>query len=419
MNIITALANPKTNEKLKEKTELNIIGNDISYQEGILEMLEKDREIDLIIISELLDGNYTFKELIGKIKSIKNDVEIIVILKEKNDELKNYLFSQGIYEIFLNNKITIDELIKIINKKNKIIKENEINEEIKLIKEIILKNKKKINKNKFKNNYLLKLKNNKLINKKTIKNKIINNKLIKKIKYKKIKNNLLNKNKIISIVGTNGVGKSIFSSIFIKLIKNKKILLIDFDIFNKSINTNFGVSKSNKKIENYDKNNINNLIIKVNKNINLLCVTDMLFGGNYRINKNKTKEMLENFTNIYDLIIIDTTSECFFDFTKEILQKTDLIIFLVEPNITELKKSKNLLDIYINNWKIKKKKINIVFNKYNINSISNDILKILFSDFNILGKIKLNNKYNLIINNNLKKIDKKIKKEYLEIINKL
>ncbi len=419
MNIITALANPKTNEKLKEKTELNIIGNDISYQEGILEMLEKDREIDLIIISELLDGNYTFKELIGKIKSIKNDVEIIVILKEKNDELKNYLFSQGIYEIFLNNKITIDELIKIINKKNKIIKENEINEEIKLIKEIILKNNKKINKNKFKNNYLLKLKNNKLINKKTIKNKIINNKLIKKIKYKKIKNNLLNKNKIISIVGTNGVGKSIFSSIFIKLIKNKKILLIDFDIFNKSINTNFGVSKSNKKIENYDKNNINNLIIKVNKNINLLCVTDMLFGGNYRINKNKTKEMLENFTNIYDLIIIDTTSECFFDFTKEILQKTDLIIFLVEPNITELKKSKNLLDIYINNWKIKKEKINIVFNKYNINSISNDILKILFSDFNILGKIKLNNKYNLIINNNLKKIDKKIKKEYLEIINKL
>ena len=411
MNIITALANPKTNEKLKEITEFNIVGNDIIYQEGILEMLEKNRKIDLIIISELLDGNYTFKELIENIKLKNSNIEIIVILKEKNEELKNYLISQGIYNIFLNNKVTIDELVKIINKKEKIKKENEINEEIKLLKEIILKNNKKINKNKIKNNYILKIKN-KLIN-----NKKIINKLIKKIKFKKNKNNLLNK--IICVSGTSGVGKSIFSCIFIKLIKNKKILLIDFDIFNKSINTNFGVNKYNKKIKDIDKNNINDLIIKVNKNINLLCATDILFSEKYRVDKNKIKEMMENFTKRYDLILVDTTSECFFDYTKEILEKTDLIIFLVEPNLTELKKSKNLLDIYINNWKIKKEKFNIIFNKYNVNSINNNILKLLFSDFNILGKIKLNNKYNLIINNNMKKIDKKIKKEYLKIINKL
>ena len=37
-----------------DKTNFNIIGNDIQYQEGILEMLEKTQEINLIIISELL-----------------------------------------------------------------------------------------------------------------------------------------------------------------------------------------------------------------------------------------------------------------------------------------------------------------------------------------------------------------------------
>ena len=67
MNIITALNNPNLKKKLKEKTSFNIIGNDIQYQEGILEMLQKNEEIDLIIISELLPGEINFKELIYKI----------------------------------------------------------------------------------------------------------------------------------------------------------------------------------------------------------------------------------------------------------------------------------------------------------------------------------------------------------------
>ena len=68
MNIITALKNPNINNKLKEETSFNIIGNDIQYQEGIIEMLEKNGEIDLIIISELLPGEYSFRDLINKIK---------------------------------------------------------------------------------------------------------------------------------------------------------------------------------------------------------------------------------------------------------------------------------------------------------------------------------------------------------------
>ncbi len=120
----------------------------------------------------------------------------------------------------------------------------------------------------------------------------------------------------------------------------------------------------------------------------------------------------------YELIIIDTTSECFFDYTKEILEKSDKILFLAEANLIELKKSRNLLDIYINKWKIEKQKINIIFNKVNINSINDSILKTLFSDFNILGKIKLNDKINLIINSHLKTIDKKLKKQFEKIIEK-
>ena len=409
MKILTALNNPNTNEKLKEKTIFNIIGNDIQYQEGILEVLENEKDIDLIVISELLPGDLNFKELINKIKNINNKIEIIVILNNKNEELKNYLISKGIFKIFLNNEISIEDLIKIINKKNNLKNEIEINEEIKKLKEIIL-DKKKINK----------------------KNKIIflNNKKIKKIKIKiikifnklfKIKNNKkINNKKIISVIGNGGSGKSSFCTIFAKLIKNKKILIIDFDILNSSINSIFNVPIYPKKIKEKGINtSTKDLILKIDKNINLLCATRILVDNEYKQLKENFGNELDTLKKNYDLILIDNSSECFFEYTKQILNKSDLILFLLEPNLIELKKSKNLLNIYINNWKIKKEKINIIFNKINKNSICEKILKILFFDFIILGKIKINFDYNLIINKNIKIINKKIKKDYLKIIEKL
>lgn len=403
MNIITALNNPKLNKKIREKTNFNIIGNDIQYKEGIIEMLEKNGEIELAIISELLPGEYTFIELIEKIKNKNKGIEIIAILKEDKEEIKNYLISKGVFDIFINNKISIEELIEKINEKNKIKKEIEINEEIKQLKKIILeKNNKKIN---------IKLFNNKKI--KIIKNKIIN---ILKNKNNKI-NNLKNNKKIISVIGTGGVGKSSFCTIFAKIIKNKKILIIDFDILNSSINSIFGTIKNPIKKEDAKINkDVSDLIIKTDKNIEILCATKILVDKNYKKIKEEFSNILDDLKNKYDLIIIDNSSECFFEYTKEILNKSDLLFFLVEPNIIELKKSRNFLDIYINKWKIKKEKINIIFNKTNINSIDNKILKTIFSDFKILGKIKININYNLIINKNLKIINKKIKDDYKKII---
>lgn len=399
MNIITALNNPKLSKKIKEKTNFNIIGTDIQYKEGIIEMLEKNGEIEIAIISENLPGESSFKELIEKIKAINKNIELIVILKEEKEDLKNYLIAKGIFDVYLNNEISIEELIEKINEKNKIKKEIEINEEIKQLKKIILE------------------KNKKNINIKIIKNKL--NNIIKKInknKNKKERKEKTNK-KIISVIGTGGVGKSSFCTIFAKLFNNKKILIIDFDILNSSINSIFGIKKKRTKNNNIKFNNdIKKLIVKVDKNIEMLCATKILVDEKYKRIKEEFSNVLLELRSKYDLIIIDNSSECFFEYTKEILNKSDDIFFLVEPNIIELKKSRNLLDIYINKWKIKKEKINIIFNKININSIDDKILKMIFSDFKILGKIKININYNLIINKNFKFINKKIKKDYLKII---
>ena len=394
--IITAIGNEILNKELKKENDFEVIIEDIQYKEGIIEYLEKENNIDILIISELLPGNIELKELIEKIKNINSNIEIIIFLENKNTELENYLYAKGIYNIFYNNQIEIEEIIKIINNKN-----IEINNELKEIKQMLLEKQK-----------------NKVNNKKIILNKLINI-FNKKQKYD------LKEEKIISVTGTNGVGKSIFTINLANSLSNSKnkILIIDFDILNNSLHTILGIKKYSQKIRNKIKNNnllkeikIEELIIKINSKIDLVSGINLLFDSKYKISSEKVKNILSKLKEKYEIIIIDTSSECFFDYTKELIKNSNLTIFILEANLLEIKKAKNLLNIYINNWEIPQESINILFNKYNENSIDISILKKIFSEFNILGKLSFNPQYNLIINkNNINKLNTILKNEHLKI----
>ena len=394
--VITAIGNEILNKKLKKENDFEVIIEDIQYKEGIIEYLEKENNVDFLIISELLPGNIELKELIEKIKNINSNIEIIIFLENKNTELENYLYAKGIYNIFYNNQIEIEEIIKIINNKN-----IEINNELKEIKQMLLEKQK-----------------NKINNKKIILNKLADI-FNKKQKYD------LKEEKIISVTGTNGVGKSIFTINLANSLSNSKnkILIIDFDILNNSLHTILGIKKYSQKIRNKIKNNnllkeikIEELIIKINSKIDLVSGINLLFDSKYKISSEKVKNILSKLKEKYEIIIIDTSSECFFDYTKEIIKNSNLNIFILEANLLEIKKTKNLLNIYINNWEIPQESINILFNKYNENSIDISILKKIFSGFNILGKLSFNPQYNLIINkNNINKLNIVLKNEYLKV----
>jgi len=259
---------------------------------------------------------------------------------------------------------------------------------------------------------------NKLINniKKTIKLINLNNILL-------IKNKLIRKNqtvgitgdKIISIIGAHGTGKTIISYLLANIIKNKKILLIDFDFLNNNIATIFEI---NKKVEiNTNKLNINDLIINKNNNLDLISEFNLLIKE--KINKNQIKNIINELIPKYDLIIIDTPSDPNNTYLKLIMEISDKNILTIIPNILGIKESQKLLEKFVHKWKIPKNRINVLLNKNTVNSIDDLILNNLFSEFNILGKIKLNNKYDLIINKNKYILNKKIKKEYLNITNKL
>ena len=391
--IITAMGNPQLNIKLKEINKYEIVSKDIQYQEALLEILDNKKDVEILILSELLSGEINIKEFILNIKKIIPSIEIILFLEKENEELKNFLISKGIFKIYLNNELSMEEIINIIDNLN--INSNEdIREEIKILKEMISKEN-----------------NNKLGKKQKIKEKI--NK----------KNNNQNINgKIISISGLYGSGKSIISAILGVYFKNKKIktLIIDFDIFNNSISTIFGVKKVPKNI---NKENIvfESLIIKRNKYLDLVCGIEFLFNNDNKIDDYKLKELFNKIKNRYDLIIIDTSSETYFKYSKLILNNSDKIIFLMGSNAVEIKKAKDLLKIYIEDWLIQKQKINILFNKININFVKNIIIKNIFNEIKIIGKIKFNNNYNLLINKNMNEIffSKNIKTDIKKIEEKL
>lgn len=385
-NIITALANPELNKLLKNEKEIKIEYNDIQYQEGVIEILKENKKIDILILSEILPGKLNIKEFILEIKKQKNNLEIIIFLENKKEELELFLKSQGIFNIYYNNEINSEILIKKI-------KQEEKNKEIELIKNIIQTERIKT-KNKIVNNNI----------KQQLKNKL----MTKKIKPKK-------ENKIITICGSSGTGKSIFAINLAMAIDNKKILIIDLDILNNCIHTILGINRRN----NNEKVSLENLIINYNKEIDIISMFELI--QNKLIDKTSIKEFFNKVQLKYDYIIIDTSLECFWKENKKIMENSFINIFLIEANLVEIKKAKRILEIYDKEWNIKKEKINIVFNKYNINSVNKKLLKKLFYEYKVIGKINFNLYYNLLINKNYKckKELNKIKAEYKKIVERI
>lgn len=204
---------------------------------------------------------------------------------------------------------------------------------------------------------------------------------------------LNDKIRIFSIVGTYNSGKTIISSLLAKeLSKKKKVLIIDFDILNNSLKALFDIRKTVKYRDIYS------LIYKVNKNLSILTDIKYIFNETNRIDYYKVKELIEYLKSDFEYIIIDTSSEINLKYIKTIFPNVDYNIFLLEGNFIEVKKAKELLEIYLMDYELDVSKIGIVINKVNINSIDLEILKNVFENIKILGRIKYNLNFNSYIN---------------------
>ena len=434
--IMTAINNYKLNEKLKEENKFKIIGKDIQYKEAILEILEKNKNIDIIIINEKIPGEINLLNLIKKIQLINRKIKIIIILENENIKKEKELNKLDIYDIYYNNKINLNELIKIINKKEINMKQ-EIEELKKIIaeKENIEKNNKIKNKNKDKINI-----------------KIIKNNLIERYKIKnyntKIKRNYKNNNKILTVSGGKKVGKStiaIFLSLYL-IRRNKKVMLIDFSIQKPNLDSFIFIKKNIKKLkikENYINNKKNKIEkdnnyknkkdlikyfkkieIKINKNL-ILFPIKYLFIENKKINTEKNiNNMINNlfyiYKNKFDYIIIDFDYENSDELSKIIFGYSDQNLIVYEENLLGIKLLQKILEKYKNKYNIEKNKICIIKNKAEKNNINKDLIKNILKIKSKIIKINYNKDYikikNKIININKIILNKNINKNIKKIV---
>lgn len=385
MKVITAIGIPEINERLKKLDEYEVIGKDIQYQEGILELLEEREDIETVFVSDNLPEDMNFNTLINKIINIKENIEIIVFLKEKDETIEIFLNSKKIYKIYY-----LDNYEMFFANINNNMSNADISKNIEDFKKIIMEEK---------NNYLGK------IEEKSKPKSLELMKMLRKTKENKIMEQDNHKKtscgKIISISGVHGSGKSITSIILSKyLSRNYKVLLIDLDVLNSSINTILGISKTP---EVHTISDIQDSIIEYEQNLYVLTSIGKIVENYEKENYYWAVEIFEKVKYEFDYIIVDIETDIKTNKNSSIYALSNEIIYLIEPNLSEVKKSNLYLEKILKDFEIEESKINIIFNKSNKNKISERVLKEIYSELNIIGEIEYSEKYNLIINKNIYK----------------
>ena len=306
MNIITAINNEKIFKELKSEKNIKIIFNDIQYKEGILEILEKNKNINYIIFNENLYGQIKIEELIKKIKILNNKINLIIILNKKDLKKQEYLIKNKIISILGNEgsgktiiTLILSELIsKYKNKKILIIEDNINNNSI--LKIYMLRNKYK---NNYSKNKIIKIKNNLyLLNIKSYCNNYKKNKLKIINEINKIKN----KYDYIFIDMQNIMLYEIYKEIIEKniLILNSNILEIEKikkfinkkDIDLKIILNNYNQNSISKNILEKIFNNKIRIIgeIENNKNFNLIINNNLNLDFLDKKTRNKFLKIIKN-----------------------------------------------------------------------------------------------------------------------------
>ena len=191
---------------LKEK---NIkITEDIPYQEGVLEYLERNGA-DVLVLSDDLQGEEDKFFFIDKVLELQKGIRVVIILTQKDDSYKRYLYKKGIYDVFLDGESTLEDLCSAITKESgENVQKLDLRQKIVKLEYELEKEKKKAQ------NQNMEVK--------------------------------IQKQQVITFAGIGSTGKStILTQVATFLAKNSnsKVLIVDFDILHSNIHQFFGVKR--------------------------------------------------------------------------------------------------------------------------------------------------------------------------------
>ena len=401
--ILTALGNPTLNNELKKYEKYDVVCDDLQYQEAVFDMLEYENP-EVIILSGLLQGQFEFSEFVLEVKKKDIGSRIIIIVDEIEEETKNLLMAKGIFDIFYDSQVTMQDVFDAIDREEPISRINILRE--------------------------------------TEEEKYT---VQKSFEEKEAKICVIQKQEVIAISGINGAGKSTVAVNLAKCLSKKadaKILLIDLDTLNGNIDELLGINKIPENVEilidedkkcglnyiadlisknRFDTNVLEELVIKVGK-FDVITGNTSVNSCQNILDEECYKKLLESAKEKYDFIIIDTSSNIFLDSTKWAMQIANRILFVSEDSYISIKKATQFLYVLEELWNIWKGKIQLIINKENKNGIEYETIERILG-INLIGRIKQNyqdseNEYENILRN-IRYIPKLTINERLEKIKEL
>ena len=362
-------------KKYIEEKGYFVFQNDLIYEDAVLEVIkniDNTKENILLISSNIIENINKYKKI--NVENLKI-YYFVDTFEEKDNFEKN-----GLTNIF--DKADLNTFFIM----NKIIRKDSFKE------------------NRFEINRFNK---NRIDNKDNQKGNVINNidllkKEIKELECLKGLNERKNlKSEIIVFTGEAKCGKTTLALSVLENIKEEKnILFIDFNLRSKDIYYKYNISNKNESF--YEKEiNGNKVDFLLKMNYLLKTNDDKKQGLNKDIGY-KMRNILDEYRNKYDLIIIDLDKNIDYKILKSIFLKTNKIFFVIEPINLEIYNSLNLIELFLNKNIINEDKVFIIFNKYDYNSISQEILKEIFKKYKIECIVKNKMKYRKILNKEVK-----------------
>lgn len=385
-NIITGIGNENINNELRKLEKYNILYGDIAYQEAILDVITKNK-IDKLILYDELAGELDKKEFIEAILDKKNDIDIIVILEKSNKEFSNFLISKGIFKLINAEEITLELLCKNIDNEIDNIKEKNLYNEI-----IELKQK-------------LKISNecNKVVNKQFLDKKIITVSGISGVGKSTFVTNLAvtiakEYKKKVLIIDLDTTTASIDKILGIS--KFNKDIICNLDNEKKCV-LNYMVEAIQKEQLSYDIFEKSVITYQKEKNVSIITGNNSMFVCQSILCDNYYNQILNKAKQLYDYIIIDTNSSLFLDSTKWALENAECIYYIFQGNYIDLFNMKNILYIYTKAWNILFSKIRFILNKQTRFSLNRQNISNIEKDLEIVQVFEYKDKYIESINNNI------------------
>lgn len=365
--ILTALGNPTLNNELRKYEKYDLIAEDLFYQEAVIDLV-KTESVDTIVISGLLQGQDDLCEFVSSIKRKNSVARIIIITDEISGEAKKTLMNMGVFDILYDSQVEVSDVIDAIDREEPIIKT------------VVEESKEK---------YYFKENENTEVS------------YITK----------LQKQEVIAISGINGVGKSTFAVKFAKKLaskSNSRILLIDLDTLNGNLDEILSINKVPQNVDfimdedkkcglnyavdliaknRFDANVLDELIV-YEKGIDVLTGNTSLHYCQNVLKEEYYTKILLAAKEKYDFIILDTSSNIFLDATKWALQEASKILFITENNYIGIKKSSQLLNVFLNVWGIWKNKISLVIRQAQKDELENEMMEKILQGINVIGILK-------------------------------